>query len=173
MSEKNYLDYFEFQGKTYPLNTVVKAKDNIYISKNRIGTLSNYPMVQIVESFIDNNGNHHWTYAIWFRSGHIGHYITGKSPDEMIEDIIKVPSNMTASTDKRYYKDSEIPVVFVGWCIYIAFLIFTLIFKDFITAWVFGSFYFFSWRKNKLKKPELKYGFDVYEKVREWNERQT
>ena len=166
-----YFNTFIFKGKTYPLNTSVKIKSDVYILTHKLGALCDRPLVQVVKSYIDCNGKHRWTYAIWSRSGNVYPYTTIKSPDEMVESIISTPNKITSyKPDVEYYKDSEVKGVGIGWFIYIAIMIFGSIFKDAIVVWIFATIYFFWWRKQKLKKPEkFFYGVNAYEKVREWN----
>lgn len=163
------LDSFSFQGKEYPLNTTVIIKDRMY-TKNG-GELFGHPMVQVVEVYIDRNGRKRWTYALWKYDGRIFHHTTTKSPDELVERI-ETPYVKSAHEDApEYYKDSEVPGMAMAWVIYIAAMIFVTVFNEFYIAWVFGTLYFFTWRKRKLKKPiEIKYGYDVYKKVREFDE---
>lgn len=156
---------FSFQGKEYPINSVVKIKKDFYTTKNQFGHLSRYPMVQVVESYINWQGTHLWLYAIWSKNGHIGYYRTSKKPEEIIEHVVETEFDKYTV----YYKESEVPEVFTGGCLYLLFLLITLIFKDFWIAWVIGTIYFFSWRSKKLQRPPLKHGFDVEKKVREWN----
>lgn len=174
MSDRTDFNMFIFQGDEYPLNTIVKIKDDVYILEHGIGSLCEYPMVQIVESFLDWRGIHRWTYAIWFKSGHVGHYTTAKNPDEMVDSIVGVVEEVNENGKPEYYKDSEVDGVYAGWMIYITVMVCGIIFRDVAYLWVFATFYFFKWRREKLRKPvEYKYGFDVYKKVGEWNERQT
>lgn len=168
-----YFDFFVFQGIQYPVNSVVKIKPNIYVHKNQIGLLSKYPMIQIVASYLATDGVHRWQYAIWIRDGNVFSYHTNKSPDEMIYSVLSVPDNTHATKVKaEYYKDREVKGMGIGWFIYIAAMLFGIVFKDALFIWVSASIMFFTWRACKLKKPNKTfYGINAYEKVREWNDK--
>lgn len=169
-----YYDTFSFHGKTYPLNTVVKIKDRTFT--RNLTPLYDRPMVQVVEHFKDQNGRIRWTYALWNYEGGIWHYTTAvQSPDEIVECIVQfAPPEPTQDKKPEYYKDSEVPGMGAAWAIYIAVMIFSLIFRGFLAVWVIGSFIFFSWRKEKLRKPvKYKYGFDMYKMVEKWHKRSS
>lgn len=166
-----YFDGFEFQGKFYKLNTIVKVKPCVYMNQYRIGYLYKYPMVQLVYSYLDSNGTHRWSYAIWMHSGNIIHYTTKHTPDEIIESIVEVPSEKATEENSEYYKDSEVKGMFFGWFMYILGMIVVSVFKEAIIGWVVITIYFFLWRGSKLRKPnKVFYGINAYEKVREWND---
>ena len=164
---------FSFHEKDYPLNTVVKIKDGMFSPSFK--PLYNYPMVQVVEHFLDKNGKTRWTYAMWKYNGAIWHYTTTESPDELVERIEQLaPPEPTQDKKSEYYKDSEVPGMGAAWAIYIAVMIFSPIFRGFLAVWVIGSFIFFSWRKEKLRKPvKYKYGFDMYKMVEKWHKRSS
>ena len=169
-SANTYFNYFSYQGKKYALNTVVRM-NHIYVWNHQIGYLDELKMVQLVESYLDWQGIHRWTYALWWRNGHVLTYTTSRTPEEMIATIWRTPDTFPpVSTKAEYYKDSESPAVMKGWVYYIIAMAACLLFKDCITGWVGGSLCFFLWRRAKLRKPDnIKYGFNVYDKVREWN----
>lgn len=173
MIERTYLDSFVFNGSQYPLNTIVKVKNNIYLVEHNIGKMSNHPMVQVVQSFIDWKGIHRWTYAIWLKSGSIVEYTTSESPDTMIESIVGFPYS-EQDNRQQYYYDWEVPDVITGWIIFIIVMVVGVFLRDRWTLWIIGSIYFYLWRKFKLRKTtKYAYGFDIEKKVRSWNERQT
>lgn len=160
---------FSFQGKEYPLNTTVKIKDCMFTSTGN--ALYCYPMVQVVEAFIDKNGTNRWTYALWKYNGNVWHYTTIRSPDELVECIVNPYINENTTKEPEYYKDSEVSGMALGWFIYIASMIFVTVFNGFYVAWIFGTWYFFTWRKEKLKKPvKIMHGYDVHKKVEGWND---
>lgn len=53
---------------------------------------------------------------------------------------------------KIQLKDSQIDKLVIGWFVYIAVMLGSIIFKDFISIWIFGSIYFYFWRKDVIKK---------------------
>lgn len=168
-----YFHTFSFQCKEYLLNTSVKIKDGMFTTN--LKPLYDRPLVQVVEHFIDQRGTARWTYALWNYDGGIWLYTTTQSPDDLVECIEQIATGKPTHEEKaEYYKDSEVPVVKMGWLIYIAVMLGSMIFNGFIVAWVFGTMFFFSWRKEKLRKPvKYEYGFNVYKKVEEWHERKT
>lgn len=52
----------------------------------------------------------------------------------------------------KQLKDLQIDKLVVGWIVYIAVMIGSIIFKDCISIWIFGSIYFYFWRKDVIKK---------------------
>jgi len=129
-------------------------------------------MVQLVQAYTNHNGKLCWVYAKWYKNGDIYYYKTNSPPDDIIESIVE-PANTdpTPEPKSEYYKDSEVKGVVFGWAIYIATMLFSLIFNGFIVIWAFATLYFFWWRDKKLKKPtKVFHGFNVYEKVREFND---
>ena len=159
---------FSFKGKEYPINTTVKIKDRIYT--RTWNELFGYPMTQVVEHYVDQNGTRRWTYALWKYNGVPWHYTTTRSPDEMIECIVEQYVEKTQQEKPEYYKDSEVSGVRLGWAVYITTMFFVMVFKEFYIGWIIGTLYFFYWRKEKLKKPvKYMHGYDVYKKVEEWN----
>ena len=138
-----YFDTFTFQGEEYYLNTIVNLNRNLS---------TNITKVQVVEAGLDN-GVPFWTYAMWNHLGGVSYRITQRSPDVEIKSIIKSSNTPPKVNEPEYYKDSEVPVVAVGWIIYAIVMIGSIIFKDFISLWVISTIFFFYWRRNQLKKP--------------------
>lgn len=158
---------FEFQGKEYPLNTIVKIKNGTCAYNTK--PIDKYHRAQVVEHFIDKRGREIWTYIFW--TGIPGNkalfcYHPSISPDEIVERIVGRPPPVNEN-QVEYYRDSEVSVVMLGWVFYILFMIGIMIFKDFIVGWVFGTVFFYFWRKHKLEKPKkYMFGFDIYEQLR-------
>lgn len=160
-------DYFTYQGEDYLLNTMVRLTDK---GKNQLRT--EYRETQIVGHCMTDNGKHYYRYVrAWVYNNGTKRAVTDiscTSPDEMIEAIV-VPARKidNANNKQEYYKDYEVGGVLAGWVLYIAIMIFLLIFKEFYIGWFFVSIYFFTWRKKVLKKPKIEnYGnmFSYYKK---------
>ena len=167
-----YYDTFTFQGNTYLLNAVVKVKDTVNLGYYEHLDCYGIPsMIQLVQAFTNHLGTNRWTYAKWYRSGEISYYTTEIPPDDIIESIVEPASTDPIPEPKpEYYKDLEVKDVVFGWAIYIATILFSLIFNGFIVIWAFATLYFFWWRDKKLKKPtKVFHGFNVYDKIREFN----
>lgn len=162
---------FEFKGKTYPLKTIVKCKDDVYISSGKIGYAHLYPLVLIVNHYIDNQGIRRYSYTVFTYGGGCDGFITKKSPDEIIDYIVEVhKENNENELKNEYYKDSEVEYMYLAWVIYIIAMFFSIIFIDFLVAWACISLVFFMWRAKKLKKPKrMMYGYDVSKRVRDLN----
>ena len=144
-----YFNSFIFQGKEYPLNTVVQLKDSSIVVHRKY--INQYPRIQIVEYFTNRNGDACWTYALWTgnKYGAILPYYTTRSPDELVYNIVGYPE--LQEKEVCYHADSEVTEVKFGWVIYIVLMIALMVFRDFVVGWVFVSIYFFLWRKNKLQ----------------------
>jgi hypothetical protein len=150
------------------MNTTIKIKDRMSTANG--SSLHGYPMTQVVEAFIDQRGIMRWTYALWNYNGNVWHYTTTRSPDEMVECIVEPYVEKTQPEKQEYYKDSEVQGIGIGWIIYIAAMIFAIVFREFYIVWGFGTLYFFAWRKSKLQKPvRHMHGYSVYKKVEEWD----
>jgi hypothetical protein len=162
-------DSFEFKGKTYPLSTIVKCKDDVYIDSYKIGYVNSYPLVLLVKHYIDNQSIRRYSYAVFTWGGGCTGFITKKSPDDIIDYIVEVPSKENEEELKNeYYKDSEVEYMCLAWIIYIMAMFFSLIFIDFIVAWICISLIFFVWRAQKLRKPKkIMYGYDISKRVRD------
>lgn len=166
-----YFNTFVFNGKEYLLNTIVTLKKK--------GCAKNAVLVQVVESCLDERGQPSWTYEIWLKSGHHYPYKTFHHPDDVIESIVEEAYPVQAKKEKlkyfdKYYFDWEVPEVQTGWIVFILIMLLGTFLKDRWTLWIIGSIYFYLWRMFKLKKQKQHdYGFDVEEKVREWNEWKT
>lgn len=53
---------------------------------------------------------------------------------------------------KHYRKDSEVPIVKMGWIMYIFIMCLLVIFKDAWMGWIAATWFFFTWRHKKLKE---------------------
>lgn len=168
---KEKYDSFEFKGKTYPLNTIVKVKKDVYTEQLNRRYVHLYPLVLLVNHYLDNIDIHRYVYAVYTENGGCPGFITKQTPDEIIEYIIEVPSTDNKNEFKKeYYKDSEVKGMFIGWIIYIIAMFFSLVFINFFVAWAGISLIFFVWRNQKLQKPQkIMYGYDISKKVRELN----
>ena len=157
-----YFETFTFQGKEYYRNSIVKLKKSRY---------KEAMMVQLVEHYLDEKGKEHWTYELWFRSGHHFPYQTFSSPDEVIECIVKPSYPAPIDNTSKYCCDLEVNEVLKGWLIFLVIMALGTFLRDRWTLWIVGSVLFYIWRKFKLRKPpEHDYGFNIEEKVREWND---
>lgn len=155
-----YFETFTFQGKEYYRNSIVKFKKGKKDAK----------LIQLVEHYIDESGFQYWTYEIWRQSGHHYSYNTFSTPDEILECIIEPAYPIHVNNKQEYYRDWEVDEVLKGWLIFIVIMALGTFLRDRVTLWIIGSVLFFFWRENKLRKPpEHDYGFDIEEKVREWN----
>lgn len=144
-----YYDHFEYQGKRYPLGTVVMLQEP-YNSRwsgfyNTEVTILDHCLDCGKENYCISNGYN-------LNKDIIYHTITA-SPDKWIKEIVKNPKTVVATKiEPQYEKDSENDDVKFGWVLYILAMLFLLIFKDRWIGWIAVSAYFFTWRRNKLKK---------------------
>ena len=161
-----YYDKFQYQGKSYYLNTIVDLKHKCGVKDIKL--------MQVVEAGICDCGKKYWVYAIWKSNGYVRYNVSYISPDEEILEIIEPAKQPPKILPTEYYKDSEVSGMFGAWVLYFAIMFFGMIFRDFIVLWVMGTIFFYVWRKMKLQKPaKHDFGFDIEKKVREWNEWQT
>lgn len=144
-----YLDFFEYEGKKYPLGTIVKIKKAY---KFDFPALYNGETT-ILQHNIEADKNVYYIFK-GYNNGEIRWYSTLKSPDQWIESIVKVgdPNVDPCAKPIEYEKDSENGEVKFGWIVYILVMLGLFIFKDRWLGWIAASAYFFWWRKNKLQK---------------------
>jgi hypothetical protein len=152
-----YFDNFTFNGETYYINSVIKLSKD---AQRFLGSENEYS--QIIQREITNLGVERWAYVVKIEGSEVYHTFTTVSPDQLVEEVT-IPATLvgTAKDKTEYYSDLEDPDVIIGWIIYIAVMIGSLIFIDFGAIWGFASIVFFVWRHNRLKKPKKhNYGFD-------------
>lgn len=147
-------DYFTYQGKEYFLNTMVRLTDR---GKELLRT--DYRETQLVGHYMFKDGKHCYEYVkAWVYNNGTKRAVTDilcTNPDEIIEAIVVPACQIDNTNDKQeHYKDYEVEGVLVGWILYIATMIFLLVFREFYVGWFFVSIYFFAWRKKELKKPK-------------------
>lgn len=169
-STYEYYDTFNYFGETYNANAVVKLKDNV-----KVGQPVKPHMVQLVKHIVINGTEDVWKYALWYQTGFIAHYCAHEPPEQMIEEIIlngqehfdeELSSCYTPKEKLEEYNGA----VLKAFMLYIAFMIFIMIFRDFIVGWVFATACFVMWKKDLKKKlNHYKYGFDFNKKIYELN----
>ena len=141
--------YFDYNGKKYQRNTVVKFNRDFMISKFSCDHV-------IAKAFVG-----HEEYYCFMLIGVIDPItnqellisITRNEIKTAIEEIIEPHEaqiyNAMQSTEK--YHDWDYPGLIEGWIIYIFFMCLWSIFKDAFGFWILTSIVFFNWRHNKLK----------------------
>ena len=163
-----YLNYFEFQGKKYPVGACVKFTDigvrNAFCNRGYGFLRGGF---KLVDHWINCNGQEFWDYIIGKScdSDLHYHYKTTKTPDEMIAEVlcseineaVFIPGELEVEFKEPNYfpTDSQVDNVVFGWGVLIAIWIGAFIFKDWwirlliqITAgWCFGS-----WRNKKINE---------------------
>lgn len=142
-------DYFEFEGKRYPMGTVVTIKEPY---DERWGYKGKQTIV-MEHKIIDGKDRYHTFYSY----GQYHNVITktnGFPPEKWIKEIIPPEKVEVFIKEKpvRYDKDSENGEVMFGWMVYILIMIGLFIFKDRIMGWIMVSLIFYCWRKDKLRR---------------------
>ena len=163
-----YFNYFEFNGKKYPIGAHVDLTDkgSYYMLHDR-----GYGFIKgdfrLVDHFITDKGVEKWKYIIGKSyETHIPFFKnTTRSPDELIKCVncmelnpaIDKPGELKVEFKQPNYfpKDWEVEGVMFGWFVMAIFWIGALVFKDWwITLLIqLGvSWYFSSWRSAKISE---------------------
>lgn len=148
--DRTYYDYFDFEGKRYPLGTTITLKEP-YNSK--LSDMHDKQTI-ILEHYVTHGKECYkifWKYT--FQGEIYCHQIYATS-DKFIKEIIASDKAIIHLVLKpvEYEKDSENGEVKFGWLIYVLVMFGLLLFKDWWMGWIAASIYFFNWRKKKLRK---------------------
>lgn len=143
------MECFEFKGKKYLKNTIVRLNKDFVKSKCgqdcttaracfQAGIYYLFALVDTVNPVTESE------YTIFVRMDKI---------EELIEDIIEPyePEVKRIKIEPEKYYDWDYTGLMQGWVIYIFFMCLFSIFKDVIGFWILTSVVFFNWRHNKLK----------------------
>lgn len=79
-------------------------------------------------------------------------YINKADLDNIILEICDGNYYDELEAKKHYRKDSEVPIVKMGWIMYIFIMCLLVIFKDAWMGWIAATWFFFTWRHKKLKE---------------------
>lgn len=138
---RKYLNTFNYKGKEYYIGSVVRLK----------GSLGE--VVTLTKHYVNNNGRH--VYDFQTNSGrtmsvdivNLDCFLNG-----VVEESDCPLQADEQTTQDRYYKDSDLDVMFYGWVIYIVAMVCASFCKGNVFIWLLVSIYFFFWRKKKLEK---------------------
>jgi hypothetical protein len=163
-----YLDYFEFNGKKYPIGAYVNlTKDGEYYMLKGRGYNFIRGNFRLVDHFITDAGVEKWEYIIGklYDSNIPILKTTTKIPDELITEVKCLPINESIYTpgelklqfkEPNYFlKDWEVDGVMVGWFVMAVVLIGALVLKDWwlrLIVQITVSLYFGSWREKKMNE---------------------
>lgn len=163
-----YFDYFEFDGKKYPIGAHVDLTEN---GRYHFLRDAGYGFIRgnfrLVDHYITDKGNEEWKYIIgrsyegnmpYFRS-------TRKSPDELINSVLCPAIDETVYTpgelkvefkEPNYFpKDSEVEGTMFGWAMLFIVWIGAFVLKDWwlrLIVQIGASLYFSSWREKKINE---------------------
>ena len=160
-----YFNYFEFDGKKYPVGSFVKLNEKgmkeMYYCKGYSYVKGGF---RLVDHFINRQGKHEWQYFI----GHLYDctipvvHNTTKSPDELlkkvldneIDETVFTPGELEVTFDEPNYNpsDFEIDGMINGWIMVSLVFLAGFLFKDFVIQLIIqisAVFYFIYWRDRK------------------------
>lgn len=133
-----WLNYFEYKGKKYYTGTVIILKDGLYEKE---------------ASFIGHEPDKDW-YA--YRVNDITRETTHRTYEKLFyKNLIAVTNKIDKNVHLPLMKqlpDRCIDGLLLGWTWYIFLMMIATIFKGNVVLWIFISYVFFDWRKNKIKK---------------------
>lgn len=163
-----YLDYFEFNGKKYPIGAYVNlTKDGEYYFLRDVGYGFIRGGFRLVDHFINDKGIEMWTYIIGksYETGTPFLRDTTKKPDELIDTVMCLEIDETIHTpgelqvefkEPDYYpSDWEVEGVMLGWVVVALVWIVAFIFKDWwitLLIQICAGWYFGSWREKKINE---------------------
>lgn len=146
-----YFNDFEYNGKRYPIGTVVKLNDEY---NRKFTDLCDKEVIITQISLWGENKHRHHLCTVYDYNGRVVARDVFVSPDEFIEEIVENPSISPQMLQPKieYESDFENDDVKFGWLIYIIIMAFLFIFKDRWIGWIATTIYFFNWRRNQLRK---------------------
>lgn len=168
-----YFNYFEFNGKKYPIGAYVDlSKDGEYQFLKDVGYNCIRGNFRLVDHFISDKGVEKWTYIV-ARSGSLNYFrTTTKSPDEIVTKVKCAEFNETLEDpgelkvefkEPNYFpKDWEVEGVMFGWLLMAMVWILALVFKDWwikLIIQIGAGWYFGSWREKKINEAISKQKF--------------
>lgn len=165
--DETYFEYFEFDGKKYPIGAHVVLND-IGMRELYHNGRYNYKKgdFRLVDHWIDRTGKERWTYIIgWSECKLPIMYQTLKPPATFIKEVNCAPFNEATHSpgelkvefkEPNYFpKDWEVEGVIGGWVILIIVMLAAFIFKDWwirLIIQIGSGWYFGSWRDKKINE---------------------
>lgn len=163
-----YFNYFEFNGKKYPIGAGVEFTDsgwNYFLGDVGYGFIRGD--FRLADHYINGNGVECWEYIIgWSHETHtpfLRH--TTKRPEDLIKSVKCIEFNETTSApgelqvtfkEHNYFpKDWEVEGVMFGWFVTAIVWIGALVFKDWwitLLIQIGAVLYFGSWRNKKINE---------------------
>ena len=172
-----YFDFFEHDGKKYPIGAYVKLTD-WGMSELYYNPKYGYNYVKggfrLVDNYISEKGIEEWTYIIGHRhdSNTYVFHSTKARPDDLISEVLHKEIDETVHTpgelkvtfvESNYFpKDWEVEGIMLGWLILALVLIGAFVFKDWwirLIIQVSTGWYFGSWREKKINEAIAKQKF--------------
>lgn len=163
-----YFNYFEFNGKKYPIGAYVNLTDDgWYYMLNDRGYGFIRGNFRLVDHFITDKGIEKWEYIIGrsYETNTPFLKSTTKTPDELITEVKCVEINEDVYTpgelevefkEPNYFpNDWEVEGVMFGWFIVALVWIGALVFKDWwitLLIQIGAGWYFGSWREKKINE---------------------
>lgn len=163
-----HLNYFEFNGKKYPIGAYVNlTKDGEYYMLYNRGYNFIRGNFRLVDHFVTDTGVEKWEYIIGrLHDSNIPILkYTTKSPDELIQEVKCAEINENVYTlgelkvefkEPNYFpKDSEVDNVIIGWVVFTAIWFFAFLLKDLwirLIIQVVAGLYFGNWREKQINK---------------------
>ena len=172
-----YFDFFEYDGKKYPIGTFVNLTER-GMSELYYNSKCGYNYVKggfrLVDHYITEKGTEEWTYIIGHRrdSNTYVFHSTKVHPDDLICDVLHKEINETIYTpgelkvtfiEQNYSpKDWEVDGVILGWIILAFVLVGAFVLKDWwirLIVQISASWSFGSWREKKINEAIIKQKF--------------
>ena len=163
-----YFDFFEFNGKKYPIGSYVNLTDR-GMSELFYNHGHNYVKgsFRLVDHYMMENGREEWMYII----GHLHNsntpvfHSTNVKPEELIcsvlcaaiDETVHTPGELQVEFKQPNYfpKDWEVEWVMFGWFVVVLVWIGALVFKDWwitLLIQIGAGWYFGSWREKKINE---------------------
>lgn len=130
--------YFDYNGERYYAGTRFTT-DYSYYKNIPAFFVGNNP-------YNENECNIRMT--IDCRGRTVGINVPREKMGEHINEIIEGNHYVETSAKIRYFRDVDIPELFLGWIAYIVIMLVLFIFNDRWLGWFVVSAYFFHWRKG-------------------------
>lgn len=163
-----YLNYFEFNGKKYPIGAHVDlTEDGAYYMLQGYGYNFVRGNFRLVDHFITDTGVEKWEYIIGrlYDSNIPLLKYTTKTPDELIVKVkcaelnesVYTPGELKVEFNEPNYfpKDWEVDGVMLGWAVLAVVWIAAFVLKDWwlrLIVQIGAGWYFGSWRERKINE---------------------
>lgn len=134
-------EYFEYNGVRYCAGTKFKMKKDDQI---------------VIAIFLGYSGLNDTDVTIKYQKQYDRYeyfkYVKKTNMQNIVLEIVPGNYYVELTARKKHPKESEIPEMIMGWCLYIFVMLGLTIFNDRVAGWIAVTAFFFWWRHNKMEE---------------------